>query len=510
VLADRNTTVTANRASETHHTNGQLNPVGRLGWQVWRTLTSVRFAVLQISILAIAGVFGTVLRQVPAFALHDPQAYAQQMASIHAAYDPVTIMGANIGPPLVDLLEHLGLFTVFSAPWFVFLLTLLAASIVVCTLDRLPDLWRQARRIRLVQPGPFYDPRLPGRASVAADDESFDQLAAVLRHKRYGVTVTKVAGSDGQPSERHLYADKNRYMKLATLFTHLGLILFLAGAAVTTALGFETVLFLGEGDSAPVQAVGTPDNLLVKNIHFEAPLRPDGSFADFRTDLAIYQNGEQVARKVIRVNDPLEFDGYVFHQNTFGPAEVVTVHDAGGQLLWSGPVLLTDQLAGWPEGFMTVPGSGVGLLLVLEQASDGTPLLAVTGIGATPGPDGSSILFIQAMDLGETTAPSASAGYSVTWDQASAYTGMVVKRDPGQGLIWIAYLSLISGLILSFYFPRRRVWARLRGDRLELALIADRYVNSEREFGALLDQLPVRLRNRPEHGLQPSQRSDRT
>jgi cytochrome c biogenesis protein ResB len=42
---------------------------------------------------------------------------------------------------------------------------------------------------------------------------------------------------------------------------------------------------------------------------------------------------------------------------------------------------------------------------------------------------------------------------------------MVIKRDPGAGLIWIAYLSLISGLVLTFYFPRRRVWARLSGDR---------------------------------------------
>ena len=53
--------------------------------------------------------------------------------------------------------------------------------------------------------------------------------------------------------------------------------------------------------------------------------------------------------------------------------------------------------------------------------------------------------------------------------QASAYTGMVIKRDPGQGTIWIAYLSLISGLVLSFYFPRRRVWARLADGRLEVA-----------------------------------------
>ncbi len=43
--------------------------------------------------------------------------------------------------------------------------------------------------------------------------------------------------------------------------------------------------------------------------------------------------------------------------------------------------------------------------------------------------------------------------------------------------------------MLTFYFPRRRLWARLHGDRLELAMIADRYVDTEREFGQLLDEL---------------------
>ena len=302
----------------------------------------------------------------------------------------------------------------------------------------------------------------------------------------------------------HLYGDKNQYLKLATIFTHLGLILFLAGAAVTTALGFETVVFLGEGQTAPVQSVGTPDNLLVKNVHFEAPTRPDGSFADFTTDLAVYQNGVEVARKTIRVNDPLEVNGYVFHQNTFGPAESLSIWDSGGKLVWDGPVLLDGSLAGLPQGFLTIPGSDMGLLAVLNRATDGTALLALSGITTETLPDGGNVCFLQVVGLGATTTPGQTCGYTIGWASAGAYTGMVIKRDPGQGFIWIAYLSLILGLVLSFYFPRRRVWARLDGDRLELAMSADRYVDVDREFERLKEELSVRLRNRPESRLQPT------
>ena len=460
--------------------------------------------MLQISLLAVAGVIGTVLDQLPGFSLHDPQAYLEQMEIIQAKYEALTVLGLNIGPGFVDIGERLGFFRVFSAPWFILLLTLLVVSIVVCTLNRTPDLWRQSHRIRIVQAAPFFDLRLSERARFThADVATADELTKVLRSHHFKVREEAVdlpADSLDQPI-RHIYGDRNQYMKMTTLFTHLGLILFLAGGAITTGLGYETVVFLGEGQTAPVQAVGTPDNLLVKNIRFEAPTRPDGSFADFRTDLAVYRNGEEVARKMIRVNDPLEVDGFVFHQNTFGPAEDIAIRDGAGNLVWDGPVLLTGAIGRLPQGFVTVPGSDLGLLLVLDKTVEGVPQLAITGLTSQATQDGNNILFIRLLDLGATTEPTTSAGYSVTWKSAGAYTGMVIKRDPGQNLIWIAYLSLITGLVLSFYFPRRRLWARLHGDRLEMAFIGDRYVASEKEFNALLDDLATRLNTRPERRL---------
>ena len=77
---------------------------------------------------------------------------------------------------------------------------------------------------------------------------------------------------------------------------------------------------------------------------------------------------------------------------------------------------------------------------------------------------------------------------------------MVIKRDPGQGLVWLAYLSLITGLVLTFYFPRRRFWARYENGKLQLAMLADRYVDAEREFGKLIDDLAGRLGREADRG----------
>jgi cytochrome c biogenesis protein len=305
--------------------------------------------------------------------------------------------------------------------------------------------------------------------------------------------------TDADSSVAWVQGDRNQYSKLATLLTHLGLILFLAGGAVTVAWGFETVVFVGEGQTAPVQPVGTPRNLLVKVNSFQAPTRPDGTFADFVTDLSVFQDGKEIARKSIRVNDPLEVQGYVFHQNTFGPSVDLTIRDPDGGLVWTGPMLLDDQLAGFPSGFMTIPGSAEGVLAVLTKTADGVAALVLQGVGIPevtddggPGQVEGTDLYRVVVGLGGTVDPTATDGYSITWDRSGAWTGMVIKNDPGATVIWVAFLFLITGLVLSFYFPRRRVWVRVEGDELRVAVLADRYVDTERELRALVEELRIR------------------
>ena len=69
-------------------------------------------------------------------------------------------------------------------------------------------------------------------------------------------------------------------------------------------------------------------------------------------------------------------------------------------------------------------------------------------------------------------------------------TVLIAKRDPGQGLVWLAFGTLIAGLVITFYLPRRRVWARLSPDgRLAIVGRSERYVDFDREFSKLLDDL---------------------
>ena len=460
--------------------NAAANPFAQLGRGLWRLLTSVDFAVVQIIFLASLAAVGMTLQQLPDFAFRSPGDYAAAMDEIHARYDPV------IGVGLVNALERLRAFSIFTSPQFLWGLVVLVISIVVCTLDRTPRLWRDVSVVRVAQPEPFFDLMLPDRAAMSGVTAA--DVARVVRGR--GFRVREATDTD---ATRHVYGDRHQYTKMATLFTHLGLILFLVAAAVTTAFGDEQGLVVPEGEALTVQPIGTPGLLLVKNLAFEAPGFETGMPSDFTTELAVFQDGQEIARKTIRVNDPLAVGGYTFHQNGFGPAPHLVIRDAAGRPLWDAQVPMTDSVRGSPYVTMAVPGRDFGLQLLLTRDTQDRGVVLVLPyriLGEEA--DGSPIVQnLTAVTLlrGDTRV-SDELGVSLELTDFGEYTLLIAKRDPGQGIVWLAFASLITGIAITFYLPRRRVWVRIAPDgRVALVWRSDRYVDVEREFGRLLDDL---------------------
>ncbi|HEY2917064.1 MAG TPA: cytochrome c biogenesis protein ResB [Candidatus Limnocylindrales bacterium] len=456
----------------------------RAGMALWRLFTSVNFAVVQIIVLGLLAVVGMTVRQLPGFAFHSAADYATEMARLRAIYEPA------IGTAGVDLLDRLQLFHVFTSTWFSLGLVILVVSIVICTLDRTPRLWRQAAFIRVQQPDAYFDPGLPDRISILGGGNlSRETLAQVLRRRRFHVR-TEVS-ADGVA---YVYGDRNRWTKLATLVSHLGLILFLIAGLVTARLGDEQGLVVSEGDTLSVQPIGTPGLLLVQNNGFSAPGLETGTPTDYTTDLSVYRNGQLEARKVIRVNDPLEVDGYSFHLNGYGPAPVVELRSTtDGSVLWSGPVPLTNAAANLPYGALPVPGQSVGLQIVLSKDATGqASIIALPYADTGTNPDGTPAIvtgFPAAVGLGET-ASIPGIGISVALKSVSAYTILIAKKDPGAYLVWLAFAALLGGLAITFYLPRRRIWTRLSPDgRVDLVGRADRQADFDHELAGIVDDL---------------------
>jgi cytochrome c biogenesis protein ResB len=152
-----------------------------------------------------------------------------------------------------------------------------------------------------------------------------------------------------------------------------------------------------------------------------------------------------------------------------------------------------------PYATLGVPGRDLGLQLLLDRAADGTGVVTVvpyrvTGTDAAGNPIADSF---QAVNLyaGDTKVSDA-LDLSIGLPEFGEYTLLIAKRDPGQGLVWLAFGLLIAGITITFYRPRRRIWTRLAPDgRLGIVWRSDRYVDVEHEFGRFLDELVAARRS---------------
>ena len=420
----------------------------------WVRIASVGFANGLIGAIAVAGAFGIVIRQFRAVAFSTPEAYAAELAANQDRY----------GEPWSSILERLGLYHVFTTWWFSALVILFSISLTSNTLRRLGRIWVDVARPSVKRSRRFFSPGLPGRIEPL-DGIAFETVVRRLRDERYRVRIVD------EPGVRHVLAERWRLSPLGSPLAHGALLLFiLAMGFVTPRFGFEESLKVPVGADRPVEPPGTPGNLLVRNEEFVATFDERNQPTEFRTRLVVFRDGVEIARKDVLVNDPLSVDGTTFHENFFGPAVEINVRDAAGQILFSGPVVLDGNAGGLPEGAQAVPGSDVTLEFLLRRGAGGVAQLDVVGL--RPSPDGGGAgpitAFAARLTTGQGYAPDA-VPIAIEFVRPSSYIGLIVKRDPGQGLVWLGGALLVIGLTLSLALPRRRLWLRWEAGRLRLA-----------------------------------------
>jgi len=94
-----------------------------------------------------------------------------------------------------------------------------------------------------------------------------------------------------------------------------------------------------------------------------------------------------------------------------------------------------------------VPGAEGEIIAEMSSGADGDVL--------TLGPVNGIVL---ALSPGESAQ---AGGYEYTFDGRREFSGIVVRRDPGSTIIWIATGVFLLGLALTFYTPRRRLWGKI-------------------------------------------------
>lgn len=415
------------------------------------TFSAVRTGIVLLILVGLASILGTLILQRP----------MAKPGEIEKLYSPETIR----------LFDFLGLFDLFHSWWFVTLLAVLGLNIILASIERLPLAWHYVSRPYRV-PDEHFIRNLAIQASVPLGGTqaqgAIERVREALRRRGLKPVITP---TNHGPV---LFAEKNRYARLAAYVVHSSLLIIVSGAMVGAIWGYRAFVTLGEGHATnQVSLFGSeqprqlPFTIRCEKAGMER--YADGTPKRYWTRLSVLENGRETLRKELEVNDPLTYKGIRFFQASYGQSgEASSIRlravrkDGKGapQSITLKPnqaVQLDEQtsvrLAAFLPDFV-IEGNQVtsrsdelnnpGIKLAVEQASGEVWVWLFPRYPELRHPDSSPYEFhVEEIEMGY-------------------YSGLQVAKQPGQTAIWIGCILLALGLTLALYFAHVRYWAVIR------------------------------------------------
>lgn len=468
---------------------------------VWRTLRSMRTALILLLMLGLASIAGSLLPQWP----NSPERVLRYRVD-HG------IWGA--------FLDRAGLFDVFGSWWFVLITTLLFISLVACLVPRTRATWRALRQ-RPIQAREIDGFRhYEERTVAAAPDAAVEAARRILRRRLF-----RVARDPDRPA---LAAEKGAAREVGSLLFHWAFILILIGVIYGKGTGFTGYAVIVDGDTW-VDALANYDGQIRAGrffggdftgtgIHlrsFESAFRQTGQPMDFVSHVDLLDaGGNPIRQQDIRVNHPAQVAGLNVYQINWGWAPEIEVRE-GDRLLTRQKVVLDREPA--PEGVPELAMPWRGLIKVssirpqmaielelwpdsrafFQQLQTGTPVAMLTdyqpiirftewrGSLSDPsltsldttfmrkaasgviGADRSAALVADAGEgvaAGRMLDPAQTvAGPTLTFADLHRYSVLQVSRDRGVPIVLLAAILILVGLLPALYTSRRKVWVRADG-----------------------------------------------
>jgi len=315
-------------------TQDSQRPHRSLAWRVFHFLGSMEFAITMLITLAIASVIGTVLQQ-------------------NQPYPDYVI---KFGPYWFDVFEKLGLYDVYSALWFLAILTLLVVSTSVCVIRHAPSMFRDMFNLRTnVQLKSLRSMHHRAEWQVVG---SMDDAATTLREQlsQRGYRTRTTVKDDAQL----VSAMRGGMNRLGYILTHVAIIVICVGGLLDSNLplklaewqgrlevetrnlplsqvpkesrlpvgpqAFRGSVSIPEGRASSVAYLPMRDGYLVQNLPFTIEVKDfriehyaSGQPKSFESDLVIYDPElKQPLEQTIAVNHPLFYKGYAIYQASFG------------------------------------------------------------------------------------------------------------------------------------------------------------------------------------------------
>lgn len=429
-------------------------------------LADLRLAIALLLAIAIFSISGTIIEQGETLEFYQTN-YPE---------DP-----ALFGFLSWKVLLTLGLDHVYRTWWFLALLILFGSSLTACTFARqIPTLKAAHKWSYYTQPRQFEKLAL----SAEVDSNDMGRLTRLLQERRYKVF------REGDS----LYARRGIAGRIGPIIVHASMLIVLAGSILGSMTGFFAQEIVPSGqtfriqniyDAGPWAARQIPKDWSVKVNRFWIDYSPEGAIDQFYSDLSVLDNdGNEIDRKTIHVNEPLRHKGVTLYQADWGVAGV-RFHFNNSPVFDLPMAQLVSGTQGrlWGAWVPTKPDMSEGVSILAKDLK-GTVLVY--------DPEGNLTATIREGQSAEVN------GVQLGIDEVIGSTGLQIKADPGIPVVYLGFGLLMISVVMS-YVSHSQVWALQEGDRLYLGGRTNRaQVTFEREILDILDNLQPPTNKTPE------------
>lgn len=486
--------------------------------RIWNFFSSVKVAVYLILFTLLGSMLGTIYPQESTFLNIDASVYYKE----------------NYGK-LGHIYYLLGLSHTYTSWWFVLLLVMIGASLVICSLDRVLPLYKAFSRQRVPKHLSFLTrQRVTYQTDIEGDGEEWvERIKPLIRKRGYRVRT------DGGT----LLAEKQRFSRWGPYVLHIGLIVFLLAVLGRGLPGMHMDVHLPfpEGEAKPLPNT----SYYLKNDGFTVEFYTEEDMPEefkgkgkvvpkrFETKAVLYSCEEncdlgqqpvlkEVERHDIQVNDPLNYKGLKAYQfdydltPTIRSVTPVLINVETGEEYGKFELNFRDPQREYEVGPYKLKlknnYSDFGLNDKGEPTNLSSSQNAPAFLFLIEGPDlpkdgvryfyfpkqidkqrfQQDLLNKQLAGGKPLLALDVKSMDDVDIQESISYLN--IRMDRVMPFVWVGSANGMIGLVMGFYFQHRRIWLRVDGQTLTLGAHTNKnWFVLRREISSVLQQMGIEV-----------------
>lgn len=415
--------------------------------RIWNFFASVDLAVALFIVISIGAAIGTVIPQ-----SQEPETTIRFF---------LKFLSMNQALKAYEIVSLLDLNNLYHSWWFTFLLFMFALNLIVCSIDRLPNLLKSLKTKPREFPLQTLEKMPIKREFIISEPVDIGRVDEILRKKGYSNFVFKTDGAI------QLLSKKWSKTRLAVYLTHFSILIILVGALMGTFFGFRGIMNIVEGTGLNfVLSDGgkpIPLGFEVRCDKFEVEYYEHSAMPkSFRSYLRIIEEGRPVKfngkeQVLIEVNQPFTYKGISFYQSSYGfqPSE-----NAEFRFTFYGKDGKQTEIKVHFEEKFKIPNTSA-----LAAVVDFSPALGVNEKGELINLSSEMInpaVLLVFEESGKKSQQWILRKIPETWETpygklqfnelwGAQFTGLQVRKDPGVPLIYIGSILLCIGLFISLF-----------------------------------------------------------